>query len=67
MTDNLLSATGDHVTGVVIQHPEDGIEDGHEIAYQSEAARREYRCFLETFARGSPRIPAPSARVDCNQ
>ena len=65
-TDNFLSATGDHVTGVVIQHPEDGIEDGHEIAYQSEAARREYRCFLESFAAGSPRVPAPSVQFECN-
>ncbi len=53
------------LTGVVVQHPEDGIEDGHEVAYQVEAARREYRCFLESFAKGIPRVPAPSANAGC--
>ncbi len=62
---NLASATGTRVTGVVIQHPEDKIEDGHEIAYQIETARREYRCFLESFAKGTPRVPAPSANAAC--
>jgi pimeloyl-ACP methyl ester carboxylesterase len=56
---------GGKVTAVVVQHPEDGIEDGHEIAYQSQTARREYRCFLESFAKGTPRVPAPSARDAC--
>jgi hypothetical protein len=63
---NLTSADGSKVTGVVVQHPEDQIEDGHEIAYQSPAARREYRCFLESFAAGAPQVPAPSANFECN-
>lgn len=54
------------ITGVVVQHPEDQIEDGHEIAYQSPVARREFRCFLESFARGTPRVPAPSANPGCS-
>ena len=62
-----LPASGNlgSVTGVVVQHPEDMIEDGHEIAFQSEAARREYRCFLESFGKGTPRVPAPSANAAC--
>ncbi|MBS1151358.1 MAG: hypothetical protein H6Q89_3056, partial [Myxococcaceae bacterium] len=65
-SDNLTHPSGARSTGVVVQHPEDLIEDGHEIAYQREAARREYRCFLESFARGSPRVPAPSASAACS-
>jgi hypothetical protein len=60
-----LTVNGMAVTGVVVQHPEDLIEDGHEIAYQSETARREYRCFLESFAKGTPTVPAPSASSGC--
>lgn len=59
---NLGAAT----TGVVVQHPEDGIEDGHEVAYQLPAARREFRCFLESFRAGTPKVPAPSANDACN-
>jgi len=45
-------------TAVVVQEPEDGIEDGHEVAFQTEAPRRQYRCFLASFARGLPSVPA---------
>jgi hypothetical protein len=40
----------------VTQHPADGIEDGHEVAFQTEAPKALYRCFLKTFAEGAPRI-----------
>ena len=40
------------VTAVVTQHPEDGIEDGHEVVFQTEPPKRQYRCFLETLAAG---------------
>ncbi len=46
------------VTGVVTQHPEDGIADGHEVAFQTEAPQHQYRCFLLSLARGAPRVPA---------
>ncbi len=65
-----LPASGNIVgptTAVVVQHPEDGLEDGHEIVYQTEAARREYRCFLQSFAQGIPRVPAPSANSACSE
>lgn len=45
------------VTRVVTQHAEDGVEDGHEVVFQTDAPKAEYRCFLATFARGeAPRV-----------
>jgi hypothetical protein len=55
---------GGTVTGVVVQHPGDGIEDGHEIVFQTDPPKHEYRCFLQTFLTGKPMVPtngAPSA------
>jgi hypothetical protein len=50
------------VTGLVLQHEEDGVEDGHEIVFQTEVAKTQYRCFLRTFAQGeAPRVPDPEA------
>jgi pimeloyl-ACP methyl ester carboxylesterase len=46
-------------TAVVIQHPADGIEDGHEIVFQTDPPKREYRCFLLSSLTGTPRVPAP--------
>jgi hypothetical protein len=43
-------------TAVVVQHPADGIEDGHEVAFQTEAPKHEYKCFLASFAAGSPSV-----------
>lgn len=39
-------------TAVVRQYAEDGVQDGHEVMFQSELPKREYRCFLSTFAKG---------------
>ena len=44
-------------TRVVVQHPADGIEDGHEVLFQQPAARRQLRCFLETLVDGAPTVP----------
>ena len=46
------------ITGVVVQHEEDGIEDGHEVAFQTADAPHQYRCFLESLAAGAPRVPS---------
>lgn len=48
----------DTVTAVVIQYPEDGIEDGREVVFQTEAPKHQYRCFLEGLAKGKPRVPS---------
>lgn len=51
-------------TAVVVQHPEDGIEDGHEVVFQTGAPKHQYRCFLQTLASGVPRVPAPGGELD---
>lgn len=57
-----LTSAGARVTGVVTQHPSDGIEDGHEIVFQTDAPKREYTCFLSEWASGSmPSVPVPGA------
>jgi len=45
------------VTAVVVQHAEDGVEDGHEVVFQLSEAQDQYRCFLETFRAGLPVVP----------
>ena len=50
---------GSPVTAVVIQHPSDGIEDGHEVVFQTDAPKREYRCYLKSFSAGVPAVPGP--------
>jgi len=34
----------------VVQYPEDGLQDGHEVAFQTEAPQRAVRCLLEALA-----------------
>ena len=53
---NLPVPGGGTVTAAVVQHTQDGIEDGHEVMWQLPAAQTQYRCFLRTFLRD----PAPS-------
>jgi len=58
--ENRVAAGQEPVTAVVVQHPEDGVEDGHEVVFQTEPPKLQYRCFLETFAAGlTPRVPDP--------
>jgi hypothetical protein len=61
---NNISSGGVMATAVVTQHPGDGIEDGHEIMFQTEEPKHEYRCFLQGLAAGMVRVPAPGP--DCN-
>jgi len=52
-------------TRVVVQFPEDGIEDGHEVVFQTAAPKRTYRCFLADFAAGrAPRVVDGAADPD---
>jgi hypothetical protein len=56
---------GARATAIVVQHPEDGIEDGHEIAFQTEAPKHQYRCFLEGLAAGlAPTVPQGGMAFD---
>ncbi len=45
-----LGASASKVTGAVVQHAADGIEDGHEVAFQTASPKQQYRCFLQSFA-----------------
>ena len=57
---------GAPVTAVVIQHPSDGIEDGHEIVFQTDPPKHEYECFLESSLAGTPKVPnGGSADAGC--
>lgn len=49
------------VTAIVAQHLEDGIEDGHEVMWQSEAPRAQIRCFLASFDDDAPTVASLSA------
>ncbi len=51
-------------TAFVVQHLEDGIEDGHEVAYQRSEPQLQYRCFLDTLRVGIPQVPA-SSQTSC--
>jgi hypothetical protein len=49
---------GDKTTAVVIQHNGDGVEDGHEVVFQTDPPKHQYRCFLQSWLRGVPSVPA---------
>jgi hypothetical protein len=55
--DNAASLSGTKVTAVVSQFPEDGVEDGHEVAFQTEPPKHAYTCFLMSLAAG-PSVPS---------
>jgi hypothetical protein len=55
---NLIVEGHDAATAVVVQHLEDGIEDGHEVFFQLDPPKRQYRCFLESYRAGTPSVPA---------
>lgn len=48
---------GSAVTAVVVQHPSDGIQNAHEILFQTDAPKKEYMCFLKSSIVGVPRVP----------
>ena len=54
-------------TTVVVQHPGDGIEDGHEVVFQTEPPKHQIICFLKSFLTGVPTV-VPLAGLDapCN-
>ena len=60
VTGNVAGATA-----VVVQHAEDGVEDGHEIMFQTEAPKHEYRCFLASYAAGgAPTVIAGAGALE---
>jgi hypothetical protein len=56
----------DGVTAVVVQHLGDDVQDAHEVLFQTEPPKHEYRCFLESFLGGVPQVVAGvSADAPC--
>ena len=53
---NIPVPGGGTVTGAVVQHMQDGLEDGHEVMWQLPDAQTQYRCFLRSYLQD----PAPS-------
>ncbi len=45
------------ITAVVTQHLEDGVEDGHEVFFQTDLPRAQYQEFLATWVAGAPSVP----------
>lgn len=61
-TKNVAHGDGTASTAVVVQHMSDGIEDGHEVAFQKPEPKYQYRCFLSTWAKtGVPVVPEGKA------
>jgi hypothetical protein len=63
VANNLTEQSGSStvsVTGALVQAPGDGIEDGHEVMFQTEGPKHQYQCFLESLLAGSPTIVAPA-------
>jgi hypothetical protein len=54
---NIEHEGGARSTAVVVQHPEDGVEDGHEAVFQRAEPKRQYRSFLQGLANGQPVVP----------
>jgi hypothetical protein len=52
-----IAGNADGATRVVVQHAEDGILDGHEVVFQRDAPKDQYRHFLESWAAGTPEVP----------
>lgn len=52
------SANASGATAVVVQHASDGVQDGHEVIFQLDAPKAQYRCFLSTWLSGTPRVPS---------
>jgi hypothetical protein len=59
-----VSSGAARATGVVVQHPADGIEDGHEVVFQTEAPKHQYRCFLASFLKGVPTVVQGGKELD---
>ncbi len=61
-----LPASGNQgkATAVVVQHPSDMIEDGHEMIFQTEPPKHQYRCFLDSWVKGTPVVVPDGKETD---
>ena len=51
-------------TAVVVQHRGGTVEDGHEVMFQTEAPKHQFRCFLKTWLAGTPVVVGDGAEDD---
>ncbi len=57
------AANSGGVTAILTQHLEDGIEDGHEVMFQTDVPKHEYQCFFASWlATGTPSVPTDASR-----
>lgn len=59
-----VSGNRDGRTAVVVQHRQDSVRDGHEVVFQTEAPKVQYRCFLRSFRVGTPVVVDPASGCD---
>lgn len=58
VANNRTSADGTAYTGVVVQYPWDGVNNGHNIFQYMDEVKRQYGCFFETYFRtGTATVP----------
>jgi hypothetical protein len=58
---NVMADDGTPYTGVVVQYADDGILDGHNVAFQLDEVKYQYGCFLATLLQdGVGVVPAPA-------
>lgn len=53
-----------NVTAVVVQHQEDGIEDGHEVVFQLPTPHHQVSCFLRGLVDDTPVVPGEGVQGD---
>jgi hypothetical protein len=51
-------------TAVVVQAPGDGVEDGHEVIFQTAPPKYQYRCFLASLLGGTPVVLDGAGKED---
>ncbi len=57
-----VTIDGRAATAVVVHRSEDGIEDGHEAFFQTDAPKHAYQCFLASWLQGTPVVPVDATR-----
>ena len=63
MSNVALGGGSGSVTGVLTQHMSDGIEDGHEVVFQTDPPKHEYQCFLTSWlATATPYVATDASR-----
>jgi hypothetical protein len=51
-------------TAVLVQNWSDGIEDGHEVIFQTDPPKYQYKCFLASLLTGAPSVPDGAGMTD---